>query len=313
MSDNYTKLFSSIIHSTIWQASNETKVCWVTMLAMADQHGRVMASLPGLAKAAGIETDECESALELFRSPDKYSRTPDFEGRRIMDIPGGWALLNHGFYRKKRSEDEIRNQTRERVRAFRARHLKDVTHSVTECNTVKHSVTENNAKAEAEAEAVKDSTPLPPTDVGEGQGQAEVKEEPPKKEAGKKPRKPKAVTRAPDAYAPEVLDWCVRMVYVWPKTRENSDEAHRHIRCEVAPFCDRVTEILAAKTATLEEMEAVAIKRITTGKMNQEPRYYFGKGKAGGTPPYLADVRLHRAIQNRKALFEQEPNLQGVQ
>lgn len=48
----YTKLFSSIIDSTIWRESKETKIVWITMLAKADRYGVVEASLPGLADAA---------------------------------------------------------------------------------------------------------------------------------------------------------------------------------------------------------------------------------------------------------------------
>jgi hypothetical protein len=171
MSDSYTKLFSSIIHSTIWQASMPTKVVWVTMLAMADQHGRVMASIPGLAKAAGASLEECQAALGHFLAPDPYSRTPDFEGRRIMEIPGGWILLNYASYRQKRSQDEIREQTRIRVQRYRQRHTQPTVPDVcnANCNASNADVTIRNGllrQAEAEAEAEKEEEkkvpPLPP-------------------------------------------------------------------------------------------------------------------------------------------------------
>ena len=43
---SYTKLFSSIITSTIWMEDDKTRILWITLLAMADQHGEVYSSIP---------------------------------------------------------------------------------------------------------------------------------------------------------------------------------------------------------------------------------------------------------------------------
>ena len=40
----YTKLFNSILASTIWRADDKTRIVWITLLAMADKHGIVEAS-----------------------------------------------------------------------------------------------------------------------------------------------------------------------------------------------------------------------------------------------------------------------------
>ena len=117
----YTKLFASIVHSTIWREDPRTKVLWVTMLALADQHGEVMASVPGLADVARISVEDCEAALDKFMSPDAYSRTPDNDGRRIESIPGGWSILNHRRYRDMQSEVNKRELAAERQRRRRLR------------------------------------------------------------------------------------------------------------------------------------------------------------------------------------------------
>ena len=163
----FTKLFSSIVDSTIWREDPCTKVVWVTMLAKADKIGYVCSSLPGLADAARVSLEECKHALALFLAPDEYSRTKDFEGRRIMEVDGGWVLLNYLKYRKTQDEDEVRIATAERVRKHRAKFAQDkggdgVT-DVTLGNTLGQGVTPvtpGNAIAEAEAEA-NNSTPLP--------------------------------------------------------------------------------------------------------------------------------------------------------
>ena len=142
----YVKLFSSIIGSTIWREDPPTKVVWVTMLALADRYGEVMASVPGLANYAGVTVEQAEAALQKFLSPDRYSRTPDHEGRRIENIDGGWRLLNYEVYRRKMSEEDRREQDRIRQQRKRARDA-----SVTErdgCDTSRTSQQGQMAKEE---------------------------------------------------------------------------------------------------------------------------------------------------------------------
>ena len=118
----YTKLFNSILASTIWRAPDKTRLVWITMLAMADKDGVVEGSIPGLADFARVGIQDCEAALAELSGPDKYSRSGEHEGRRIEEIPGvGWHLLNHGKYREKMSEDERREYNRTKQAEFRER------------------------------------------------------------------------------------------------------------------------------------------------------------------------------------------------
>lgn len=116
----YTKLFNSILASSVWQESLSTKVLWITLLAMADKDGIAEASLPGLAKIAGLSIAETEAGIKSLTSPDKYSRTKDFDGRRIEEIDGGWKVLNHPKYRAKMSVDERREYKRLKQQEYRA-------------------------------------------------------------------------------------------------------------------------------------------------------------------------------------------------
>lgn len=113
MSDTYTKLFASITASTVWQEPAGTRLVWITMLAMSDQHGAVYASVPGLARIANVPLDETIAALATLSAPDQWSRTPDHDGRRIAPLDGGWRLLNHGKYRAIRSAEERREYWRD--------------------------------------------------------------------------------------------------------------------------------------------------------------------------------------------------------
>lgn len=117
----YTKLFSELITSTIWAESDETRIVWITMLALKDKWGVVNATMPGLAHLARVPLPVCEQAVGKFLAPDKYSRTADFEGRRIEVCEGGWRVLNHEKYRRLMSADERRDYLAAKQREHRAR------------------------------------------------------------------------------------------------------------------------------------------------------------------------------------------------
>lgn len=121
MSETYSKLFSSITDSTIWAEPNETRILWITMLAMADRHGYVGASIPGLAARARITIEQCEKGLQTFMSPDPYSRSSEHEGRRIEIADRGWILLNYERFRDMRDEEARKEYERIRKRKQRGK------------------------------------------------------------------------------------------------------------------------------------------------------------------------------------------------
>ncbi len=154
----FTKLFNSILHSTIWSEPNHVRILWITMLAMANKDGDVAASVPGLAKMAGISLEETEDALARFQQPDKYSRTPDFDGRRIQSTDGGWHLLNHGKYRALMSAEERREYNR-RKQAERRAKLSSASLTVNDSQSKSAMSTHTEAEAEAE-KVIKPLSPL---------------------------------------------------------------------------------------------------------------------------------------------------------
>jgi hypothetical protein len=115
----YTKLFQTLLTSTVWQEDDQTRIVWITMLALADKHGEVQSTIPGLAHLSRVSLDGCEQAIKTFLAPDPYSRTPDDQGRRIEEIEGGWALLNHAKYREMASREESKEAERKRKARYR--------------------------------------------------------------------------------------------------------------------------------------------------------------------------------------------------
>ncbi len=144
----YTKLFNSILASTVWMEPDHTRLVWITMLALADRFGFVSASVPGLASLARISKEKCEEALITLGSPDPYSRSTAFDGRRIQKVEGGWNLLNYETYRRKLSAEERREYNAMKQREHRAK-LKESAMSL----TGEQSVHIAEAEAEADTEA----------------------------------------------------------------------------------------------------------------------------------------------------------------
>lgn len=115
----YTKLFSSIVTSTVWQEPNHIRIAWVTLMALSDQDGIVEGSIPGLASIAHITISEFEEALKVFKSPDPYSRTKEHDGRRILEIDGGFQLINHRKFREKMNFEDRREYKRRKAQEYR--------------------------------------------------------------------------------------------------------------------------------------------------------------------------------------------------
>lgn len=160
---SYTKLDSSITDSTIWQASDTTRIVWITMLAMADQNGYIGGSVPGLAGRARVSLDACVKALECLTEPDIWSRTKEHEGRRIAEADGGWVLLNHAKYRATQNADDRRERSRVAMADLRAsrKQLTPVRKQLASVNGKVNELTKlTQAEAEAETEAKAGSTEL---------------------------------------------------------------------------------------------------------------------------------------------------------
>jgi hypothetical protein len=167
---SHVKLFSTITDSSIWDQPDNVCKIWITMLAMADWHGCVFASLPGLANRARKTIPEVEKALEVFRAPDPYSRTQEHEGRRIVDIDGGWMLLNYCKHREARNAEALRESKRDYA-ARRRSESKKVEARRTESKPVEESRTESNESRKNDSVSVVSDLDLPDLDPEGVQGE----------------------------------------------------------------------------------------------------------------------------------------------
>lgn len=122
----FVKLDCGILDSTLW-VDREARELFVTALLMAEPfelrekasqisiksldetgfivpvgwYGRVEAAGIGIVRRAGMEVEAGLAALERLGNPEMESRTPDFGGRRMVRVAGGFIILNFSKYREK--------------------------------------------------------------------------------------------------------------------------------------------------------------------------------------------------------------------
>lgn len=118
----YGKIFDSIYDGTLaedWRAL----ITFQQFIVLCDADGMVDMTPQAISRRTGIPIEHIKAGIEVLEKADKYSRTPEEDGKRIELIdehrPWGWHIVNHEKYKNMRDADTIRAQTRERVRRHR--------------------------------------------------------------------------------------------------------------------------------------------------------------------------------------------------
>ncbi len=117
----FIKLFTQILDSSI--ADNRPLRHFFTdLLLCANGDGNVVMTDAAIARRIGATVAEVQEGLAELQKPDPFSKTPDFEGRRIIPLDGtgyGWHIINFETYRAMRDADQLRAVTRARVQKHR--------------------------------------------------------------------------------------------------------------------------------------------------------------------------------------------------
>ncbi len=143
----FVKLDCGIIHSSLWAEDSDTKICWITLLLLADATGFVRAAASAIAREAGIPAEVARRALDLFQGPDDESRTPDNQGKRVEKVDGGYRVLN---YEKYRERDYTNAERQKRWRDSQKSNVTSVTEAlpVTPRNTCRSRVQKQSTERE---------------------------------------------------------------------------------------------------------------------------------------------------------------------
>lgn len=178
----YVKLDTGLLDSTLWTDRDGREV-FLTALLMALPHevleptpelavrsldetgfvvppgwyGRVPAAGVGIIRRAGVGIEEGLDALERLAAPDPESRTPDFDGRRLVRVDGGYIVLNFMKYRD-RDTTAAERQQRYRDRHKGRNAVTSKSNAVTERN-----VTQRNAVVSSKKEEVSRKQEVLPT------------------------------------------------------------------------------------------------------------------------------------------------------
>jgi len=112
----YGKIFATMYDGSIygkWQAI----VTFQQMIALADKDGVVDMTAQALSARTSIPLEIIEKGIADLEAPDKVSRTPDEDGRRIVLLdehrPWGWRITNYQKYREIRTAEERREYHRQ--------------------------------------------------------------------------------------------------------------------------------------------------------------------------------------------------------
>lgn len=100
----FTKLVPEIVQSSVWMESSDVRIVWIYILAMKDENGFIRGDAERFAHFARVPIEAAQEAIRKFTSPDSKSATPDDDGRRLLEMPGGFVVVNHGKYRCDRRE-----------------------------------------------------------------------------------------------------------------------------------------------------------------------------------------------------------------
>jgi uncharacterized phage protein (TIGR02220 family) len=97
----FLKLDCNIIFKSIWAEDSDTRIVWITMLAMADSDGLLQAAVTGISSVSKVSLEKTQKAIDMFLAPDKLSTNSSNEGRKIERVQEGYKILNYELYRQK--------------------------------------------------------------------------------------------------------------------------------------------------------------------------------------------------------------------
>ena len=118
----YGKLFEQMYDGTL-SADWKAMVTFQQMIILANEDVVIDITPPALARKTGIPIDIIEHGVEKLEQPDKYSRSQDQKGRRIIRLddhrPWGWFIVNYKRYRDMVRREDKKRADRERIAAKR--------------------------------------------------------------------------------------------------------------------------------------------------------------------------------------------------
>ncbi len=118
----YAKIYEQIFDSTLAE-NYQVRHVFEDLLKLADQDGVVDRTREAIARRTNVPLEIVRMAIGELEKPDLDSRSKKHDGRRIIPLEEhrgwGWQIVNHGYYRKLKTADEMRESAKERMRKLR--------------------------------------------------------------------------------------------------------------------------------------------------------------------------------------------------
>ena len=116
----WTKLFSSIVTSSIWCEDHKTVWVWTGFLALADKDGVVEGSIPGLANVMRVTDDELAEGRNSYALQFESNLASDrfVQGQLLRGIENG-----RDFAYLAQEQDQVQRLRREDIARALQRHL----------------------------------------------------------------------------------------------------------------------------------------------------------------------------------------------
>jgi uncharacterized phage protein (TIGR02220 family) len=163
----YGKLFESMYAGTLY-GNWEAIVTLQQLVIIADESGLVDMTPPAIAAKTSIPLDIIEKGIKVLSKEDKYSRSGEHNGKRIVLVdeprPWGWQIVNYKYYRDLASREDKKMKDRDRI-AEKRKKIKGVATCRNESQMSPIHIqiqdtdtdTKNKPKREAKASLIKNS------------------------------------------------------------------------------------------------------------------------------------------------------------
>jgi len=120
----FAKVFTQIFDSSIAD-DYEVRHVFEDLLKLSDMEGVVDMTIEAVARRTNVPFEIVARAIGVLVAPDSRSRSPDYEGRRLLPLDErrgwGWKIVNYGVYREIRNEEDRKEYNREAKRRERAK------------------------------------------------------------------------------------------------------------------------------------------------------------------------------------------------
>lgn len=106
---HFSKIVDSILDSTLWEECPEARLVFLGMTFASDLDGELLTrTKSALARRLNLSEEYLDKGLAVLTAPDPNSANPEYEGRRVVPIEGGWLVVSKRRYVESQTKKQAR-------------------------------------------------------------------------------------------------------------------------------------------------------------------------------------------------------------